>query len=318
MENGVTLISVIVPIYNTDKYLDKCIKSIIQQTWTNLQIILVDDGSSDSSGEICDKYASMDSRIQVIHQKNSGVSAARNKGLQNAVGKYIAFVDADDFLPADAYENLMNAWMPESQLVMGRIRCIREDGEPLKESRKFNLRKTTVEEFQMDLFEETTFSYLGFPWDKLYVLDLIKKHNLEFNPSIVLNEDRLFIFQYLQFCRNVSFCDATVYFYRQRGSDIMTEAGRRIIVTENEMTVLNAFRQMQKISFEKSEKLYYVCSRKALESALDLLNRVPRSDKAKRKRLKIFLRENTRICLGNPDYGVKDRLKIFFHYIFCK
>lgn len=100
------LISIIVPVYNVEKYLNKCIESIICQTYTNLQIILVDDGSTDESGKICDEYAKKDERIQVIHQKNGGVSKARNCGLATVKGKFVAFCDADDWIEPDMYEYL--------------------------------------------------------------------------------------------------------------------------------------------------------------------------------------------------------------------
>ena len=101
------LISVIIPIYNIEKYVERCIKSIINQTYSNLEIILVDDGSSDSSPEICDKFANIDSRIIVIHKKNGGLSDARNNGLKIAKGNYISFIDGDDYIKPFMYEVLI-------------------------------------------------------------------------------------------------------------------------------------------------------------------------------------------------------------------
>ena len=100
------LISVIIPVYNVENYIEKCLESIIHQTYTNLQIILIDDGSNDNSGAICDKYKEMDSRIQVVHQFNKGVSNARNMGLSLVRGKYVTFCDADDWIEPDMYEYL--------------------------------------------------------------------------------------------------------------------------------------------------------------------------------------------------------------------
>ena len=102
------LISIIVPIYNVEKYLKKCIDSIINQTYKNLEIILVDDGSPDNCGKICDEYAKKDNRIKVIHKENGGVSSARNVGVENATGEYIGFVDSDDYIEKDMYEVLIN------------------------------------------------------------------------------------------------------------------------------------------------------------------------------------------------------------------
>lgn len=99
-------ISIIVPIYNVEKYLPKCIESILSQTFTNFELILVNDGSKDRSGIICDEYASKDNRIKVIHKENGGVSSARNSGVDLASGKYIGFVDPDDYIKKDMYERL--------------------------------------------------------------------------------------------------------------------------------------------------------------------------------------------------------------------
>lgn len=108
--NGIkSQISVIVPVYNVEQFLPKCLDSIIGQTYPNLQIILVDDGSTDGCGEICDEYARKDNRIKVIHQENSGTVKARNSGISLATGDYLAFVDADDYLPFDAYQELSAA-----------------------------------------------------------------------------------------------------------------------------------------------------------------------------------------------------------------
>ena len=101
------MISVIVPIYNVEKYLIKCIESIINQTYKDLEIILVDDGSTDSSGKICDEFATKDNRIKVIHKKNGGLSSARNIGLDICKGNYISFIDSDDYIELDMYEKMI-------------------------------------------------------------------------------------------------------------------------------------------------------------------------------------------------------------------
>lgn len=102
------LISVIVPVYKVEKYINKCVDSIINQTYTNLEIILVDDGSPDNCGNICDEYAKKDNRIKVVHKENAGVSSARNIGLEKSSGKYITFIDADDYVEKNYCEELLN------------------------------------------------------------------------------------------------------------------------------------------------------------------------------------------------------------------
>ena len=103
------LISVIVPVYNVEQYLDRCVCSILNQTYQNLEIILVDDGATDSSGRMCDEYAKRDERIKVVHKQNGGLSDARNAGLAAATGEYIGYVDSDDWIEPDMYEKMYEA-----------------------------------------------------------------------------------------------------------------------------------------------------------------------------------------------------------------
>lgn len=112
-------LSVIVPVYNAEKYLDRCIQSIINQTYSNIELLLVDDGSKDSSAKICDDYALTDKRIRVFHKENGGVSSARNMGLDMATGYYVAFVDADDYLFPKAYESLIGNSGVGNHTIMG-------------------------------------------------------------------------------------------------------------------------------------------------------------------------------------------------------
>lgn len=120
-------ISIIVPVYNVEKYLSRCIESLIGQTYGNLEIILVDDGSSDISPKICDMYAVQDKRIKVIHKKNEGLSEARNTGLKEASGDYIMYVDSDDYIELDSCKRLLSGMQPEVDFVVGAIREIREN-----------------------------------------------------------------------------------------------------------------------------------------------------------------------------------------------
>ena len=126
------VISVIVPIYGVERYLEECIESILSQTYPALEVILVDDGSPDRCGEICDRYAQRDDRIIVIHQKNAGAAAARNAALRIASGEYIGFVDGDDYLEPDAYEKMLEAMLAHrADIVHGSIRFVYVNGTEL-------------------------------------------------------------------------------------------------------------------------------------------------------------------------------------------
>lgn len=309
-----TVISVIVPVYNTEKYLDTCITSIVNQTHSALQIILVDDGSQDKSGGICDAWAKQDSRIQVIHQKNAGVSAARNAGLQIAAGELISFVDSDDALPPDAYEQLLDSWA-QKDLVMGRMELIREDSTPIPNNHILPPSGFSLNDFIRELFEEKQCCYLGYLCDKLFKRNIIQDNHIRFDPAIKLNEDRLFLLEYLLHCSSISICHALVYFYRQRSAGVIASTRRNQTVTDSEMTVIDSFHKMAAIAKTYSEELYYIVARKSFESALDLRSRVAQEDRKKIKQIRQFKRENARICLHNPNTGVIEKIKMIGHCI---
>ena len=124
--NGIK-VSIIVPVYNVEKYLEKCLDSIVKQTYENIEIILVDDGSTDKSGTILDQYAEMDNRISVIHKKNEGVSTARNTGIEAARGEYICFADADDYLMPDYVEYLLTLAVDKNADIAIKLVCVPPD-----------------------------------------------------------------------------------------------------------------------------------------------------------------------------------------------
>lgn len=308
------VISIIVPVYNAECFITECIESIVGQDYKDLQIILIDDGSTDSSGIICDEYAKKDERICVIHQKNSGVSSARNRGLKIAIGKYVAFVDADDVLPKYAYSYLMKNDTSSETLIMGQRQLMSEQGELLTRA---NIRTAEISkiDFIMDLFTEAIFPYLGYLTDKLFLRDIIHTNNIWFDKNVKLNEDRLFVLEYTKHCKRIKIMEGIVYYYRQRKSGVIASTRRNKTVTDEEMTVLISFQRMQSICFTISEEAYYICSRKAFESALDLLRRVSPKDKEKKKSIKEFLVENSRICMKNPNNKLVEKIKIIGHTI---
>jgi glycosyltransferase involved in cell wall biosynthesis len=170
------LISVIVPVYNVEKYLKRCIDSIINQTYKNLEIILIDDGSSDSSGEICDEYAILDLRIHVIHQKNKGLSAARNAGIELATGEWIAFLDSDDWIDSEMYEILLdNGIKNNADISTCQSRNVNAKGELLS-SKTPNMIENQITEMSADdiISGLYTLTKVRFEvWNKLWKRSLI-------------------------------------------------------------------------------------------------------------------------------------------------
>lgn len=207
-------ISVIVPVYKVEKYLPQCIESILAQTFTDFELLLIDDGSPDSCGEICEKYARNDKRIRVFHQDNAGLSCARNVGLINASGNYIAFIDSDDYIRIDYLESLY-AMLPENKDVMGVViggfDKLLPDGN-----------RETVHVPNLELVSENNYLVLtdlidksvAYAWSKLYDNRLIKQHHINFVPSISGLEDILFMLDYLIYSDFVHIRDCNNYVYR--------------------------------------------------------------------------------------------------------
>lgn len=216
------LISIIVPIYNVKKYLEKCIDSILNQTYKNLEIILIDDGSTDESSEICDNYSQKDNRIIVIHKKNAGVSSARNEGLKIATGDYIGFVDSDDFLEKDMYLNMIDRIaIDNTKMSICNAYIENENGVQVKNFKSDSPNIIDSHELINRIMKDYVFQ--GYMWNKLYARDLIyndKNGYLKFDTNISNLEDRLFNLELIDKNKefNVSFLNEKLYHYIQRES----------------------------------------------------------------------------------------------------
>lgn len=202
-------VSIIVPIYNTEKYLEKCINSILKQSFSDFELLLVDDGSTDNSGKICDVYASMDKRIITFHKENGGVSSARNVGLKHAKGEWITFVDSDDEIAVNYLECLyttdeVDFVVADTELPDGTT--LMPDPKPVTEILEINSHQAYL---------ETQFSKMYF-WimaSKLFKKRIIHENTLLFNSKLRISEDSCFIFQYLQYAKNIKFILCPIYFY---------------------------------------------------------------------------------------------------------
>lgn len=175
-------ISVIVPVYNVEKYLSKCINSILDQTHKNLEIILIDDGSTDNSGKLCDEYYNKDKRIKVIHQKNGGLSVARNSGLEIATGEYIMFIDSDDYYEKKSCELLYNEIKrKDADYVIGNYIHVNYNGEkwdkPLFDQEIYGRFKLSIKDYKKSFFVMNSVV-----WNKIFKREFIEKNNLRFIP----------------------------------------------------------------------------------------------------------------------------------------
>lgn len=217
MEND--LISVIVPIYNVEKYLKRCIDSIVNQSYKNLEIILVDDGSPDKCPCICDEYSKEDSRIKVVHKENGGLSDARNAGLNVASGKYILFIDSDDWIHCDMIKVLYNAIVDEDADI-AECKSIKtsEFVEEVYDNNEISITSFTTVEALLSLIKEKPLKQTV--WDKLYRREVIE--NVPFEKG-KYHEDEFFTYQVFGNSKKVVFCDRVFYYYFQREDSIMGE-----------------------------------------------------------------------------------------------
>ncbi len=186
-----TKLSIIIPIYNTGIYLHKCIKSILSQKLEDFELILVDDGSKDDSGEICDEYAEKDKRVKVIHKENQGVSIARNTGIEMAEGEYIGFVDSDDWIEADMYETLYNLAISNKCDIVMCDAVTKYDDMPDEEDTITQISGGNLL-YKKDVHPELLREMAGSAWRCIYKRDLLKNTGVIFPPNIPFSEDRIF------------------------------------------------------------------------------------------------------------------------------
>ncbi len=211
------MISIIVPVYKVESYIRRCIDSILNQTFVDFELILVDDGSPDDSGAICDEYAKKDARIRVIHNQNKGVSAARNTGLDAALGEYISFIDSDDYVEACYLEKLAGK---KSDLSICGSYIISEKEEvhiyfPIEDKvSSSNLEQIT------DLFDRDLLKYV---WGKLFKRSIIEAKNLRFDTRISLGEDTVFALKYALLCKSFVLISDPLYYYIKYPSGTLTK-----------------------------------------------------------------------------------------------
>lgn len=260
------IISVIIPVYNVEKYLPQCLDSVLSQSYTDLQVILIDDGSTDSSGGICDAYAAKDARIIVIHQKNAGAAAAKNAGLRIATGKYLSFVDSDDYLAPDAYAHMVGLLETQGADV---VQCAFND---------VYANKVVAHSIQGKQTEFTNTQYLeqftkdwtcGLLWDKLYVRSLFEDIYFEESHKI---DDEYFTYRGIMNAKKVIRDNTIVYNYRKRRSSVMrsSDSGKHIVkdridyLSKRRMNVIDRFPELRQVFDRHFVEMMVILSRDPL------------------------------------------------------
>lgn len=219
-------ISIIIPVYKVEKYLHRCLDSIAAQTFVAWECILIDDGSPDNSGKICDEYAARDMRFRVFHQKNQGVSVARNLGIEKSKGQYIAFVDSDDWV-SDDYFDVLERNAGKADLLYFSNTNYNEDGDRVTYHIRpfYSDKKNILEQELLHLFENLAcWDYYGFTWNKLFRADIIRNANIRFIPSLATYEDEAFTNDYIQHIKSLMVIDNAIYNYSWKQSGLTFRA----------------------------------------------------------------------------------------------
>lgn len=216
------LISVVVPIYNVEKFLRKCVESIIKQSYRNIEIILVDDGSTDECPAICDEYKKVDQRVRVIHKKNGGLSDARNIGIDVAKGEYLVLIDSDDYIHKDMIKKLYETIIKDgSDLAICNYKVVDEDESILETSKRERRNESVIgeKEFWEEYYNNQNGYYIV-AWNKLYKKSLFLKERYDVGK---IHEDELICHRIIAQCEKISCLEEQLYFYLKRNNSIMQQ-----------------------------------------------------------------------------------------------
>ena len=208
------LISVVVPVYNCGPYLDACLRSLTAQTWQNWEAILVDDGSTDDSPALCDAWAGREPRVRALHQKNRGVSAARNAGMAAARGQYLAFVDADDWVEPE-FLQVLRETLGSAQLA---VCCVYD---PSDWNEKVRDETIPLAQFRSTPSRYANPVYTNYPCNKLFLADIIRQNGICFPENVRRCEDANFVADYLLCCKEIAVTTRKLYHYVQREGSAM-------------------------------------------------------------------------------------------------
>lgn len=225
-----TAISIIIPVYNAEAFLHECLNSICQQTFTNFEVWMINDGSKDSSGKICDSFVQKDSRFHVIHKSNSGVSSARNMGIEAANGEWIAFVDSDDTVDTEYLQTLYRSTSqadPETLFMQG-FKTVKNNS--VRETREFPHQRFHSQEIS-SCFHDLLIHRSGYPFGKLYNIHIIRKHHIRFNEQIHYAEDVMFMLTYICHITTIQTLSGAHYNYYIRNNNSLSQ---RIFSFESE------------------------------------------------------------------------------------
>lgn len=267
------LVSIVIPVYNVEKYLHMCLESVLAQTYENYEVILVNDGSTDISGQICDKYVQENNNFSVIHQKNMGLSSARNVGLVHISGKYVYFLDSDDCIYPKLLEIVTDiAEEKETNIVQVGFKEVSEDFSfkqiyEKEEKKNFPIYEFTLAQslYNLDSVNKETYQDIKLStivvWTKLYRASIFQR--VKFVDNIRLHEDQLVIHRFLIEADGMIYCDIPLYYYRNNGASLMRSGWttKRLFIFECYKDRLDAVLALPNSIKEKSQLIYFFYKR---------------------------------------------------------
>lgn len=296
------LISIVVPIYNVEKYLKKCIDSILVQTYKNIEIILVDDGSPDNCGAICEEYGKKDSRIKIIHKENGGLSDARNVGIEVAIGKYITFIDSDDYVDENyiAYlYQILKKYKTRISIISNYI--ITSNGKIIDLGLNYKEESIDkIEALKRMLNEE---GYTVSAWSKLYDIELFK--NVKF-PKGKLCEDNGTTYKLIEQVENVAFGNKSKYYYLKRDGSIMLST-----FNEKKLDMIYLTDEMCDFLEKKYPELEKVTKRRKIYARFNILRQMinTNNDVIENEIISYIMKNKIEIIL-NREYSKRDKFAL--------
>lgn len=303
------LISIIVPVYKVEKYLQECVTSIQNQTYRNLEIILVDDGSPDKSGKLCNEYAKRDSRIKVIHKVNGGLSSARNAGLKIAKGEYIGFVDSDDYIRKNMYEKLLDACIQNKTEIAACNYNYVINGNEKKEQEECKIQVLSATKFFEKLLVVGNRIEMV-AWNKLYHKSVFEKNPLPF-PEGKIYEDLATMYKFVFSAEKVAWIDEGLYLYRRFRDGAITNINYN---SSKENDRLNFENNMVAFIKEKAPDIYdKAVVFKCINGDLSVANCMAKSkvnDNAMINRIKTDLKVNYKYWIKSK-IAVSKKIQLF-------
>lgn len=299
------MISVIVPLYNVENYIDKCLESLVHQTYDDLEIILIDDGSLDQSGIIADKWKEKDQRIKVIHKKNGGLSSARNVGLDVCTGEYIMFVDSDDIVSIDICNQLLNQMNKyHSQISICEVEHIFDKEYCFSKS---SLEKVySSEEAICEMWYQK--SFLPSAWGKLYSADIFS--SLRFTEGIIF-EDIDMMHEAFSNAKKISYTNAKLYGYIHHEGSITTKP-----FSNRDLVILDICKKIMKFSNERNQKLQLAAKSYTVTGAMRVYLNAPDQFVKEKKEAEVLLKKYGKSVLHDRNIRNKTKCSLILFFYF--